>query len=110
MGVPIIGVINGRKQYLRDWNIHHEEAEHGSAVYCDVNDSVPLLTVHSEARGEGVPEVVGTRRYIFVGRKEEGSSSGRIGQRGYDSKGGFYAPRKDNRPVIMAGLQSSNLT
>ena len=36
--VTFIGGSNGGSRLRGDRNIHHEEVEHGRAVYCDVTD------------------------------------------------------------------------
>ena len=66
--------------------------------------------VHLEAGGEGVPELVGTGRSRFGGDEEEGSGSGKIGQRGYNMQGGGNSPRNDDGPGMRAGVKISNLT
>ena len=40
--VPIIGGINDGIRLQGDRNIHHKEAEHGRALYCDATNSGPL--------------------------------------------------------------------
>ena len=110
LGVPIIGGINDGIRFQGDRNIHHKEAEHGCAVYCDETYSGILWAVRWEAGGEGVPEVVGTGRSRFGGGGEEGSGSGRIGRRGDDRQKGGNAPRNNSRTVMRAGVQISNLT
>ena len=54
LGVPTIGGSNGGSSLLGDQDIHHEEAEHVCAVYCNATDSGPLLAFLSEAEGKGV--------------------------------------------------------
>ena len=40
--IPTIGGGNGGSRLQGDWEIHHEEVEHGRAVYCDATNSGPL--------------------------------------------------------------------
>ena len=42
LGIPIIGGGNDGNMILGDRDIHHEEVEHGRAVYCDATDYGPL--------------------------------------------------------------------
>ena len=42
LGVTIIRGIKGGIRLQGDQNIHHEEAEHGRAVYCDATNSGSL--------------------------------------------------------------------
>ena len=56
----------------------------------------------------GVSKVVGTGRIRFRGGEEEGSTI--IGQRGGDKKEEGNYPGNNNRPGMMVGVQSINLT
>ena len=40
--IHLIGGGNGVSRLQGDWEIHHEEAEQGRTVYCDVNNDGPL--------------------------------------------------------------------
>ena len=56
----------------------------------------------------GVSAVMGKRKFIFVGGKEEGS--GGTGWRGGDKIRLGNAPGNEYGPGMMAGLKSRNLT
>ena len=42
LGIPTIGGVNGGSSLLGDQEIHHKEAEHGCAVYCNTANYGPL--------------------------------------------------------------------
>ena len=67
---------NVRGGLLGDRGLHTKEVEHGSAIYCNATNSVPLQEVSAEAGSLGFSEVVGTGR-DQPSRCEEAGGGGR---------------------------------
>ena len=75
MVLPLPGGGHAGSRFYRRKDVYKQKAEHGCAIHCNANASVPLQGYYTYRRVEGGNEVVGPEGDRLGERKSEGGET-----------------------------------